>query len=54
MLGNLRGLRESGNIFAIPTYIFVFSTLLMIVIGIFRIVVPGRGPAAARAAARRA
>ncbi len=23
MLGNLRGLRESGNIFAIPTYVFV-------------------------------
>ncbi len=23
MLGNLRGLRESGNIFAIPTYLFV-------------------------------
>ena len=43
MLGNLRGLRESGNIFAIPTYIFVFSTLLMIVVGIFRIVVLGEG-----------
>src|ERR1700716_765940 len=29
MLGNLRGIRESGNIFAVPTYFFVFiiSTL---------------------------
>ena len=41
MIGNLRGLRESGNIFAIPTYIFAFSTLLMIVLGSFRIVVLG-------------
>ena len=24
-LGNLRGIRESGNIFAIPTYLFVGS-----------------------------
>ena len=41
MLGNLRGLRESGNIFAIPTYLFAVSTLLMIAIGVFRIVVLG-------------
>jgi amino acid transporter len=41
MLGNLRGLRESGNIFAIPTYVFAVSTLLMIAIGTFRIVVLG-------------
>ena len=27
-LGNLRGLRESGNIFAIPTYLFVGSSML--------------------------
>jgi amino acid transporter len=41
MIGNLRGLRESGNIFAIPTYLFAGSTLLMIVVGVFRIVVLG-------------
>jgi len=40
-LGNLRGLRESGNIFAIPTYLFVGSALLMIGIGMYRIVVLG-------------
>lgn len=40
-LGNLRGLRESGNIFAIPTYLFVGASLLMIAIGVFRIVVNG-------------
>jgi amino acid transporter len=38
-LGNLRGLRESGNIFAAPTYLFLGSALLMIGIGVFRIVV---------------
>ncbi len=41
MVGNLRGLRESGNIFAIPTYLFLGSALLMIGIGTFRIVVLG-------------
>jgi amino acid transporter len=40
-LGNLRGLRESGNIFAIPTYLFVGSAMLMIAIGVFRIVIGG-------------
>src|SRR5206468_2222867 len=40
-LGNLRGLRESGNIFAAPTYLFLGSALLMIAIGTFRIVVLG-------------
>ncbi|MGH2408515.1 MAG: APC family permease, partial [Candidatus Limnocylindrales bacterium] len=37
-IGNLRGLRESGNIFAIPTYLFVGSALLMIGLGLYRIV----------------
>ena len=30
---NLRGVRESGTIFAIPTYIFIVSALLLIVVG---------------------
>lgn len=42
-LGNLRGLREAGNIFAIPTYLFVGSALIMIAVGSFRIVVLGEG-----------
>jgi len=45
MIGNLRGLRESGNIFAIPTYLFLGSALLMIGIGTFRIVVLGESRA---------
>ena len=40
-LGNLRGLRESGNIFALPTYLFVGSALFMIAVGTFRVVVLG-------------
>jgi amino acid transporter len=37
-IANLRGLRESGNIFAIPTYSFVFLALLMIGLGLVNIV----------------
>lgn len=33
---NLRGVRESGTVFAIPTYAFVGGTLVMIVIGLIR------------------
>lgn len=36
-LANLRGLRESGTLFALPTYTFVASALILIGIGIFRI-----------------
>jgi len=33
---NLRGVRESGTIFAIPTYIFVGSAVLLIVVGLIK------------------
>jgi amino acid transporter len=36
-LANLRGLRESGNIFAVPTYLFVGLALLMIGMGAFQV-----------------
>src|SRR5258708_21072459 len=32
-LANLRGLKESGTIFAFPTYFFVFMAGLMIILG---------------------
>jgi amino acid transporter len=35
-VGNLRGIRESGNIFAVPTYFFVFSIALLILAGLYR------------------
>jgi amino acid transporter len=34
--GNLRGIREAGKIFALPTYLFSGSVILMIVVGIVR------------------
>ena len=38
---NLRGVRESGTLFAIPTYCFMVGILLMIGWGLFRILVLG-------------
>ena len=35
-LGNLRGIRESGNIFAAPTYFFIVSVLALIAVGTWR------------------
>jgi amino acid transporter len=37
MLGNLRGIRESGRIFAVPTYWFVVSILALIAVGLYQI-----------------
>jgi amino acid transporter len=42
-IGNLRGIRESGNIFALPTYLFVGSALLMIAVGLVRVIAFGEG-----------
>jgi amino acid transporter len=36
MLINLRGVRESGTVFAIPTYVFVVSMLALIAVGLAR------------------
>ena len=36
MLINLRGVRESGTIFAIPTYFFVIMMFITVIIGFFR------------------
>ena len=43
-LVNLRGVRESGVAFAIPTYAFVGSLSLVLVIGIFKSVTQGGTP----------
>ncbi len=37
-IANLRGLRESGNIFAVPTYLFVTLALVIVGSGLFHIV----------------
>jgi Amino acid transporters len=36
MILNLRGISESSKIFAIPTYIFIFSMIFMIIYGLFK------------------
>jgi amino acid transporter len=38
MVGNLRGVRESGRIFAVPTYFFIVSILAMLGVGAWRYV----------------
>ncbi len=38
---NLRGVRESGSIFAVPTYVFIISILGLIALGLFRAVTGG-------------
>jgi amino acid transporter len=39
LLGNLRGVRESGNIFAAPTYLYVGSALFVVGAGLLKAVV---------------
>jgi amino acid transporter len=36
MIGNLRGIRESGRIFAVPTYFFIVSIFVLILAGAYR------------------
>ncbi|MFL5807705.1 MAG: APC family permease [Roseiflexaceae bacterium] len=48
-LANLRGLKESGQLFAIPTYLFIASMFVLIGVGLFKLVtgqiVPAPPPA---------
>ena len=50
-LGNLRGIRESGNIFAVPTYFFIVAIVVVIAVGLVRILT---GDAAATGVPREA
>jgi amino acid transporter len=43
-VGNLRGIRESGNIFAVPTYFFVLSIALLLAAGLYRYLTGGVVP----------
>lgn len=36
MLGNLRGVKESGGTFAIPVYFFLISTVITVLVGFYR------------------
>jgi amino acid transporter len=44
-LVNLRGLREAGIAFMVPTYLFVGTLLIAIVVGLFKTVMAGGHPA---------
>jgi amino acid transporter len=37
MWGNLRGIRESGKIFAVPTYVYILSLGGVVVLGVYRV-----------------
>lgn len=37
LLVNLRGVRESGKVFAVPTYLFIGSMLLLLAVGTFQL-----------------
>lgn len=47
---NLRGVRESGLVFSIPTYLFTASLLIIFAIGIYKAIASGGHPVAAFAA----
>lgn len=40
-LANLRGLKESGQMFAVPTYLFIFSMFTLIGVGLFKVIASG-------------
>ena len=43
-VANLRGLQESGALFAPPTYLYIVMLVLLIVVGLYRIFVQDLGP----------
>ncbi|HXD74500.1 MAG TPA: APC family permease [Vicinamibacterales bacterium] len=44
MVGNLRGIRESGRIFAVPTYFFICSVVVLLGGGLYRYLTGGIVP----------
>src|ERR671935_124339 len=52
--GNLRGIRESGRIFAIPTYVYILSLGGVVVFGVYRVLSGSIGPIVYDAAETRA
>jgi amino acid transporter len=46
---NLRGVRDTGMVFAVPTFLFVGTLVITIVAGVFRVVVSGGHPTPAAA-----
>jgi amino acid transporter len=48
-LANLRGVKESGKIFSIPTYLFISTFAILIVVGLGKLFVFGSSPAVSQA-----
>src|SRR5439155_5997193 len=36
-VANLRGIKESGRLFAVPTYIYIFSLIALVAYGLYRV-----------------
>ena len=51
-VANLRGLRESGSLFAPPTYLYIVMLILLIVVGLYRVWLPGPSADPARRSLR--
>jgi amino acid transporter len=43
-VANLRGLRESGSLFAPPTYLYILMLILLITVGLYRVYFKDLGP----------
>lgn len=43
-IGNLRGMKDSSRMFGVPTYLFIISVAIMIVVGLFKVYVLGQHP----------
>jgi amino acid transporter len=43
-LANLRGIKESGALFAPPTYLYILSLASLIIVGLYRVYFQGLGP----------
>lgn len=43
-LGNLRGMKDSSRLFGVPTYLFMFSVIIMIITGLVKVLVFGITP----------
>jgi amino acid transporter len=40
-LGNLRGIKESAKLFSLPTYLFILSIIIMLIVGVIKVMIIG-------------
>ena len=41
--GNLKGVRESGRVFAVPTYFFMFMMACDLIVGVYKLITGNLG-----------